>query len=197
MARRLTILLFVVIALLYTMMVPSPDYEYQITRGLGPQALYYYKQVGGKRGYHQVNNLLFDTGQVYPPPKKIIPTSSPSKYRKRRKRRRKVPSHVKHVLPNLMRQRVEAIENRDHTNNLMQKRQFDKGVEYNNHIGAPKNRLNNDALIREAVENPRERDGGEKLQGNISEGLSPIALFNLRILAVLIDVHFVRYCKMT
>ena len=112
MAKKLTVAVLVLFALLYSMIVPSPsDYEYDITKGLGPQALYYYKLVGGKNsGYHQVNNLLFDTGQVYPPPRK--PTISP-KNRKRKKRKRKaLPLRVERVLPNVMMQQVKAIENR-------------------------------------------------------------------------------------
>ena len=106
MAKKLTVAVLVLFALLYSMIVPSPsDYEYDITKGLGPQALYYYKLVGGKNGaYHQVNNLLFDTGQVYPPPRK--PTISPQK-RKRKKRKRK-----SRTLPNVMMQQVKAVEKR-------------------------------------------------------------------------------------
>ena len=97
MAKKLTVAVLVLFALLYSMIVPSPsDYEYDITKGLGPQALYYYKMIGGKNGgYHQVSNLVFDTGQVYPPPRK--PTILP-KNRKRKKRKRKpLPLRVERV----------------------------------------------------------------------------------------------------
>ena len=113
MAKKLAIAVLVLIALLYSMVVPSPsDYEYEISKGLGPQALQYYKLVEGKNGrYHQVNNLLFDTGQVYPPPRK---STIPPKVKKRRKRRRKqLPSHVKKVLPNVMLEQVEAEDFRE------------------------------------------------------------------------------------
>ena len=193
MARKLTVLFLVLIALLYSVMVPSPDYEYEIKRGLGPQALYYYKLVEGRRGYHQMNNLLFDTGQVYPPPKKVEPTLPPSRYRKRKKRR-KVPSRVKYVLPNVMRQQVEAIENRDNSKVMLLKRRFDNGDrvseqrkemflrnnnygnnrEIVNKIGDHENRAKNDArfIQWERREVADERNTNEKLHGNITTYIS-------------------------
>ena len=112
MAKKLTVAVLVLFALLYSMIVPSPsDYEYDITKGLGPQALYYYKLVGGKNGaYYQVNNLLFDTGQVYPPPRK--PTISPQKRKRKKRKRKSLPSRVERILPNVMMQQVKAVEKR-------------------------------------------------------------------------------------
>ncbi len=112
MTRKLTVFLLVSFALLYTVLVPSPDFKMEITGELGPKALRYYEtkhKTEGVKKYHRVhvNDVLIDVGHVYPAPRKDGPTEHPlSKTRKgkRRRNRRNLPVEVEEALPNVLKE---------------------------------------------------------------------------------------------
>ncbi len=92
MARKAAVAGFVLMTLLFGLVVPSTDYDYELAKQMGPESLYNYRLKHNMlpvKNYHQVGGLLFDTGQVYPPLKKpVIPTPKPAKRRRRYKKTR-------------------------------------------------------------------------------------------------------------
>lgn len=58
-------------------------------------------------------NALLDTGQVYPPPRKVQPTVTPFLKRRRRKHRRRVKYDKQKILPDIIKEHLDALEHGD------------------------------------------------------------------------------------